>query len=72
MAGRAVLKEIENNRQITAEQETQFTLVLQRALLLALMDMEILTEAQCRWAEQKLCAGRSEESTVHNKLISVR
>ena len=56
------LLRIENNRPVVPGEDDGFLFELQRALLLALQESDILTQAQCSLAQQRLYAryGREE------------
>nr|WP_325253755.1 hypothetical protein [uncultured Oscillibacter sp.] len=54
MAEQARLLDIENDREITKETDSQFLFEYQRAVLLTLKDKGILNEIQYRYAEEKL------------------
>lgn len=54
MAEQARLLDIENDREITKEADSQFLFEYQRAVLLTLKDKGILNEIQYRYAEEKL------------------
>ena len=54
MAEQARLLDIENDREITKETDSQFLFEYQRAVLLTLKDKGILNEMQYRYAEEKL------------------
>ena len=54
MAERARLVKIENDREITRENDSRFLFEYQRAILLELKDKGILNEMQYRYAEEKL------------------
>ena len=54
MAEQARLLDIENDREITKETDSQFLFEYQRAILLSLKDSGALDEAQYRYAEGKL------------------
>lgn len=54
MAEQARLLDIENDREITKETDSQFLFEYQRALLLTLKDKGVLNEMQYRYAEEKL------------------
>lgn len=54
MEEQARLVEIENDRKITKETDSQFLFEYQRAILLSLKDSGALDEAQYRYAEEKL------------------
>lgn len=54
MAEQARLLDIENDRAITKETDSQFLFEYQRAVLLTLKDNGILNEMQYRYAEEKL------------------
>ncbi len=54
MAEQARLLDIENDREITKETDSQFLFEYQRAVLLTLKDKGVLNEIQCRYAEEKL------------------
>lgn len=54
MAEQARLLDIENDREITKETDSQFLFEYQRALLLTLKDKGVLNEMQYQYAEEKL------------------
>ena len=54
MAEQARLLDIENDREITKEADSQFLFEYQRAVLLTLKDKGVLNEMQYRYAEEKL------------------
>ena len=54
MAEQARLLDIENDREITKETDSQFLFEYQRAVLLTLKDKGVLNEMQYRYAEEKL------------------
>lgn len=54
MAEQARLLDIENDREITKEADSQFLFEYQRAVLLTLKDKGVLNETQYRYAEEKL------------------
>lgn len=54
MAERARLVKVENDREITKENDSQFLFEYQRAVLLELKDKGVLNEIQYRYAEEKL------------------
>ena len=54
MAEQARLLDIENDRDITKETDSQFLFEYQRAVLLTLKDKGVLNEMQYRYVEEKL------------------
>ena len=54
MAEQARLLDIENDREITKETDSQFLFEYQRAVLLTLKNKGVLNEMQYRYAEEKL------------------
>lgn len=54
MAEQARLLDIENDREITKETDSQFLFEYQRAVLLTLKDKGVLNEMQYRHVEEKL------------------
>lgn len=54
MRNQSRLVGIENDREITKENDSQFLFEYQRAVLLTLRDKGTLNEAQYRYAEEKL------------------
>ncbi len=54
MAEQVRLLDIENDREITKETDSQFLFEYQRALLLTLKDKGVLNEMQYQYAEEKL------------------
>lgn len=54
MAEQARLLDIENDREITKETDSQFLFEYQRAVLLTLKDKGVLNEMQYRYVEEKL------------------
>ena len=54
MTEQARLLDIENDREITKETDSQFLFEYQRAVLLTLKDKGILNEMQYRYVEEKL------------------
>lgn len=58
----AKLDRIEHNEPITTENHYEFLYQLQRALLLALREQEILNPMQHRYAEEKLKRQRIERA----------
>ena len=54
MAERARLVKVENDREITKENDSRFLFKYQRAILLELKDKGVLNEIQYRYAEEKL------------------
>lgn len=54
MVEQARLVEIEHDRKLTKEMDSQFLFEYQRAILLSLKDSGALDEAQYRYAEEKL------------------
>ena len=54
MAEQARLLDIENDREITKEADSQFLFEYQRAVLLTLKDKGVLNEMQYRYVEEKL------------------
>ena len=54
MAEQARLLDIENDREITKETDSQFLFEYQRAVLLTLKDKGVLNEMQYQYAEEKL------------------
>ena len=54
MTEQARLLDIENDREITKETDSQFLFEYQRAVLLTLKDKGVLNEMQYRYAEEKL------------------
>ncbi len=54
MAEQARLLDIENDREITKETDSQFLFEYQRAILLTLKDKGVLNEMQYRYVEEKL------------------
>ena len=54
MAEQVRLLDIENDREITKETDSQFLFEYQRAVLLTLKDKGVLNEMQYRYAEEKL------------------
>ena len=54
MAERARLVRIENDREVTKENDGRFLFEYQRAILLELRDRRVLNEIQYRYAEEKL------------------
>lgn len=54
MAERARLVKIENDREITKENDSRFLFEYQRAILLELKGKGVLNEMQYRYAEEKL------------------
>ena len=54
MAEQARLVKIENDREITKENDSRFLFEYQRAILLELKEKGVLSEIQCRYAEEKL------------------
>ena len=62
MRDRAVLQFIENDRRITGEQDSAFLYLYQNAVLLALKEAGTLTEAQYRYAEEKLKEQRRDDT----------
>ena len=54
MAEQARLLDIENNREITKETDSQFLFEYQRAILLTLRDRGVLNETQYQYAEENL------------------
>ena len=54
MAEQARLLDIENDRAITKETDSQFLFEYQRAVLLTLKDKGVLNEMQYRYVEEKL------------------
>ena len=53
MAEQARLLDIENDREITKETDSQFLFEYQRAVLLTLKDKGVLNEMQYRYVEEK-------------------
>lgn len=58
----AKLDRIEHNQPITMESNSEFLYQIQRALLLALREQEILNPMQHRYAEEKLNQQRREHA----------
>lgn len=54
MAEQARLVKIENDREITKENDSRFLFEYQRAVLLELKDKGVLNEMQYRYAEERL------------------
>ena len=54
MAEQARLLDIENDREITKETDSQFLFEYQRAVLLTLKDKGVLNEMQYQYVEEKL------------------
>ena len=54
MAEQARLLDIENDREITKETDSQFLFEYQRAILLTLRDRGVLNETQYQYAEENL------------------
>lgn len=54
MAEQARLLDIENDREITKETDSQFLFEYQRSVLLTLKDKGVLNEMQYQYAEEKL------------------
>ncbi len=54
MTEQARLLDIENNREITKETDSQFLFEYQRAILLTLRDRGVLNETQYQYAEENL------------------
>lgn len=54
MAEQARLLDIENDREITKETDSQFLFEYQRAVLLTLKDKGVLNETQYQYVEEKL------------------
>ena len=54
MAEQVRLLDIENDREITKETDSQFLFEYQRAVLLTLKDKGVLNEMQYQYAEEKL------------------
>lgn len=50
----AVLKEIENDREVTGDSDYEFLFYYQKSVLLALKELEILDDVQYRFAETRL------------------
>lgn len=50
----ATLQQVDNDRKVTKDTDREFLFLYQRALLLALKDLGVLTEMQYRSAEEAL------------------